>query len=808
MLNKIPRVNHSFLIEDKRHSLGAYLDYSPEEFANKITSNFGAYVWECSEELRKSPTLKPGEIVDELPEFMILERSLPANLRDTFNVIQEKNENGVLTYPLKAFFGDSTKRQNSRKKEPSIVIYDNRVNIDQMRVIYNSMKYPITYVQGPPGTGKTQTILNVVLSSFFNNKTTLICSSNNKPVDGIIEKLSFKYGDLDVPFPYIRLGNRNEIAKSTKRILELYKYQSIREPIDERIEQIKNTNNKNNKKLLDLLLNYEERKTIANQIESATKLIESIKNPSSRLYKNIQSQINILASKYKELPEVTEDDVKKNALSASENRAFKSYIYFESVKYIKKLKYARCEELISICEIEDDDDRVTAFNKWCTIDENIKILEDVFPIIMTTNISASKLGTANHLFDLVIMDEAGQCNCATALLPIARASNLLLVGDSNQLKPVIVLEDIINEKLKTKYGISSDYDYSKNSILELMRNHDNISKDIMLTYHYRCGKKIINFSNQRYYNGKLNLRYLQDEGGLELINVKNMNSKNKNENYKEAAAIVKYVKRNNLKDVSIITPFVNQSNLINKLLEVEHIEGVKCGTIHSVQGSEKDTIIISSCISPKTSKKTFEWIKNNSEITNVAVTRAKKNLVVVADVEALEALSNDKKDDLYNLVNYVKGNGRTIVPPNENITIQIGNSNGSRNEDMFFETISHFCSVNPTFKVERNVKISKLFSDDPILGKEKYEFDLVLYSRGMWGLTPCIAIELQGGEHFGNLRREHSDTRKHEICKEKGIRLIEIPNSFVKSYVTIKTLLENSSGPNVVQTSLFSEEIC
>ena len=39
---------------------------------------------------------------------------------------------------------------------------DKRVNIDQMRVIYNSMKYPITYVQGPPGTGKTQTILNVV----------------------------------------------------------------------------------------------------------------------------------------------------------------------------------------------------------------------------------------------------------------------------------------------------------------------------------------------------------------------------------------------------------------------------------------------------------------------------------------------------------------------------------------------------------------------------------------------------------------------------------------------------------------------
>ena len=55
------------------------------------------------------------------------------------------------------------------------------------------------------------------------------------------------------------------------------------------------------------------------------------------------------------------------------------------------------------------------------------------------------------------MDEAGQCNCATALLAIARAKGLLLVGDTNQLKPVIVLEDIINQKLKEEFQISDDY---------------------------------------------------------------------------------------------------------------------------------------------------------------------------------------------------------------------------------------------------------------------------------------------------------------------------------------------------------------
>ena len=183
-----------------------------------------------------------------------------------------------------------------------------------------------------------------------------------------------------------------------------------------------------------------------------------------------------------------------------------------------------------------------------------------------------------------------------------------------------------------------------------MKNHDKISKDIMLTYHYRCGKKIINFSNKRFYEGKLNLDYLKEDGTLSLIDIKNINSKQRNENYEEAKAIIDYIKRNNITDAAIITPFRNQQNLITKMIEENGIKDVSCGTIHQFQGGEKNTIIISSSLSLKTSKRTFDWIKNNSEITNVAVTRAKKNLIVVADTEALDLLSTDKKDDLYNLV--------------------------------------------------------------------------------------------------------------------------------------------------------------
>ena len=62
-----------------------------------------------------------------------------------------------------------------------------------------------------------------------------------------------------------------------------------------------------------------------------------------------------------------------------------------------------------------------------------------------------------------------------------------------------------------------------------MLENDNISKYILLKYHYRCGKKIIDFSNQRYYNNSLNLSAVSRIGSLELMNVKNKNVKQENE---------------------------------------------------------------------------------------------------------------------------------------------------------------------------------------------------------------------------------------------------------------------------------------
>ena len=315
--------------------------------------------------------------------------------------------------------------------------------------------------------------------------------------------------------------------------------------------------------------------------------------------------------------------------------------------------------------------------------------------------------------------------------------------------------------------------------------------------------------NNTFFGGTLygiieKLDYIKSLGELELLDVKNKNVKQKNEAYEECEEIVKYIQRNKLEDVYIITPFVNQKELIQTLLHKNNINNVECGTIHSIQGAEKDTIIFSAAISPKTSKKTYEWIKNNYELINVAVTRAKNKLVIAADSEVVDKLS-DKKDDLYNLVQYAKNNGTTVIPPNESIKIEIGKSNGSVAEDEFFKTVSHFCTCHKTFEAERNVKITKLFSKEECKYFTKFEFDMVLYEKYFNVNKPHIVFEINGGEHFAS-KREYSDRKKVEICKAHNIQLVMIPNTFVKAYEYIADIILAAKNRNTsIQQSLFDD---
>ena len=783
--------NSNFYISETKHSLAYYTDFSPADFeALYLKDKMGAI-----ETIEKN--FRIGELPNTLPEVVVLGYS-QINISPIYEEINTAHERNDMEIPMKAFFQNSSLLDRKNRKEPYIVLYDNNVNIDQLRTIYNTLKYPVTYVQGPPGTGKTQTILNIVVNCLANNKTLLISSNNNVPIDGIKDKLHIgDYNRKEILFPIIRLGNNNYTIDALKKIRELYEFETKDVPKENQLTNLKEKSKENNKILLEKLKSYEEREDLVQNLE----FINGVLSKGS--YYLLEQEKKKLEGKIENYPVITDDDLKGIFEVIKGNRSLLQYFYFESLKYVKRLKTKAYSDLVEILYIEDKAIQVKNFNKWIGNDENLEKFTKVFPIVLTTNISSRNLGR-KFKFDLLAIDEAGQCDIATSLIPISKCRNMVLIGDTNQLKPIVIFEESRNQRLMTQFEIDGFYDYFNNSILSVYKNVDNISRDILLSYHYRCGKKIINYSNMRFYENKLNIDAIKNLGEVKLLNVNNLNSKGKNSQIEEAKGIVDFIKENKLMDVFIITPFRNQEEVINHYLKeakdlAEIDSSVSCGTIHKVQGQENKTIIISSAISRQTTTRTYDWIKNNSQLINVGVTRAKENLIVVTDKKAIDILSK-KDDDLYALIDYVEKNGSTQISQSAVNKLTIGFSNNSKFEDEFYKTMQHYCTLNDV-RFDRNVKVATVFPEEKnndLVNKK--EFDGVLYEKGI----PKVVFEINGREHANVKKRIGSDLIKMELLKSKEIQLIVIPNNYVKHYEFIRELLIKFKK-GVYQKSLFEE---
>lgn len=292
--------------------------------------------------------------------------------------------------------------------------------------------------------------------------------------------------------------------------------------------------------------------------------------------------------------------------------------------------------------------------KYISDDENLIRFQQIFPVVATTCISAHRLGSPGRHFDMTVMDEASQSNTAVSLVPILRGETLMLVGDPQQLNPVILLDEVTNQKLRRKYMVAEEYDYRKNSVYKTFLSCDAVSDEVMLRNHYRCNKKIIGFNNQKYYNSRLVIcSESQEKQPLQYIDVADGRTDYKNTSPAEVEAILQYAALHKDRTIGVITPFVNQKEAIEKRLKQEGLEHVACGTVHAFQGDEKDVVLFSTALTDKTYAGTYEWLKNNRELINVATSRAKEQLIILSNSKNLERLhKQEEEDDLYDLIQY------------------------------------------------------------------------------------------------------------------------------------------------------------
>ncbi len=780
-----------FTIEGTKYSINRFLDDDQMYLLDNFSDNLKT-IEDCI-----ADNLANNEAIDDMPYIIAIGREMLVDLTEQYGFIIDKYKENKVEKPIAAFFGEFLKLPVRRKDYP-IALINRQINLDQLLAIYNAMKYPLTYVQGPPGTGKTNTIINTILTAFYNKRTLLFSSYNNHPIDSVVEKLSSMFYEDDViSFPIIRLGNNEKVLEATNYIKQLYL--QIKEiTIDENmLKKLESDTFIDAKKLSDLMKKYDEIIELKERKETTEKMLETNDNLNYQI--QLQGvQLEKINSRLKEIGKITNEE----ALSyVVDDKIFKGYLYYASIKCLKALLEPRFRDLIDIVFIEEEEVRVRNFNRYLSNGDNLRKFIKVFPIVTTTCISAYKLGNPDVYFDMVVIDEASQCNMAVSLVPIIRGRNLMLVGDPQQLNPVILLDEKDNINLRKKYYITDEYDYIKNSIYKTYLSVDAVSSEILLSHHYRCHKKIIDFNNVKYYNSKLVI-----DSKTESINplifkeIKENETSTRNTAPEEAKAIIEYILENKDKQIGVITPFVKQKQLISQKLRDYQISNVTCGTVHAFQGDEKNEILFSLCLTDKTIAKTYDWLKNNRELINVATSRAKNKLVIFGSqkhIDRLHQLDKHSQDDLYELVQYVKSQGQYEVTALENKSRALGiKPYSTEMEEALLVNLNHALSNvlrnGKKCTVYKEVPINHVFNDGNNYNDLFYtgRFDFVVYQKDFNNQEmPIFAIELDGKEHYNDKLVKERDQKKNEICRKYGFDLIRIDNSYARRYNYMKEIL-------------------
>lgn len=293
--------------------------------------------------------------------------------------------------------------------------------------------------------------------------------------------------------------------------------------------------------------------------------------------------------------------------------------------------------------------------------------------LMTPEAVSDLLPFEKNVFDLVIFDEASQMYIEKGLPAIYRSQKVVIVGDTEQLKPSSLgYGRIVEEEVEeTEHSGALE----EESLLDLAQYR---YSETMLNYHYRSiYEELIAFSNYGFYNGKLYVSpntKKNDIKPIERIFVENGIWLDK-QNIEEAKEIVSLVKkilltRTNKETIGIITFNSSQRDLIEDLLEKEKMideqfanlinvelnrnnngedESIFVKNIENVQGDERDIIIFSIGYAKNTSNQVsinFGWLnqQGGENRLNVAISRAKRKIYIVTSIEPEELLVEESKN--------------------------------------------------------------------------------------------------------------------------------------------------------------------
>jgi predicted DNA helicase len=480
--------------------------------------------------------------------------------------------------------------------EEEIEFFNSELNEYQKEAVKKAVCSPQLFlIHGPPGTGKTTTLIETIQQHAKLGYKILATADSNTAVDNIVEGL-IKRG-INV----VRIGHP---ARLKKELLDV--------SIDAKVE--------NHPK-------YQEIKKIEKKIQKLRTLQEGYKKP---------------------VPQ------RRRGLS-----------YEEIVRYAKtgkKVRGHKVETLKSMAEwIRLQKNIQKLINQKRKIEEHIieEILENA-EVICATNSGAGSDFLFEDIFDVVFIDEASQSTEPSCLIPLIKGKKAVLAGDHKQLPPTVL------------------HPQAKGLSFTMFERFIKIYPEsaYMLRVQYRMNDVIKEFSSKEFYGGELisapsvKDRKLSDitdkkgntpitddtpvvfiDTGGKFLEKQKKGSRSKY-NPQEAQTVKDIVNR--LKevgvmpeDIGIITPYKDHEEYLKKI-----IPDVEVKTVDGFQGREKEVIIISLVRSNPDEEIGF---LDDLRRLNVALTRAKRKLIVIGDEKTLSSNEIYKK-----FIGFVKEKGKFI----------------------------------------------------------------------------------------------------------------------------------------------------
>lgn len=484
--------------------------------------------------------------------------------------------------------------------------FNSNLNASQKEAVDFALnKSNIAIIHGPPGTGKTYTLVELIKQLTFHRKErVLICGASNISVDTILERLAPDFSGGD--------------DKKTKR----------------------------------------KRDTLSSK--GAEKLIR-IGHPARLLAGNLKHSLDVL-SKGGYGPESDNQailrDIEKD-IGETLNKAKKCKRYSErralwgELKALKRDLRAREKKIV----------------QELLVNSNVVLstLHGAGSYELTSLYKDGLFSPEKPLFDTIIIDEVSQSlepQCWIPLISHAGCKRLVIAGDNMQLPPTLKSKDDMGRLRKELPKEAAVANLECTLFDRLVAKHNGNAYKRLLDTQYRMNEAIMQFPSQRLYDGKLlaaesvKNHLLADLEGVEATedtgskcvwydtqggiypervsdDVPGTESSGSKFNDMEILVVAQHLQL--LLDagvkpaqIGVISPYSAQVLALKRALTHAQVE---VSTIDGFQGREKEAIVIS-------------LVRSNSELLvgflqdfrrlNVAMTRPKRHLCVVGDLELLQ----------------------------------------------------------------------------------------------------------------------------------------------------------------------------